>query len=168
METWHWAPGGVAIGMLVPLMYFWLNKALGVSTGYGNILKKLCPGTRLGYLNSETFQRKTDGRLWMLGGMVLGGFLSNLAGGGALATLEMGAFTRMAGLGFWQNGLFFFAGGLLLGFGGRMAGGCTSGNSITGIATGQKGSLAATVCFLLAGAAAANLLRFLLSGGVTA
>ena len=44
-------------------------------------------------------------------------------------------------------------GGLLVGFGTRMASGCTSGHGLCGVSRLQKGSLVATVCFFGAGVA---------------
>lgn len=165
VDYWHWLAGGAAIGLLVPGMYYFLDTALGVSTGYGNLLKRVMPKTKLKYLRSSKFSSETDVRLWLIGGMVLGGFLSRLLQGGFLPTLEMGLFTQATGWAFWQYGLFFFFGGILIGFGASMAGGCTSGNSIGGIATGQKGSAVATLFFLAAGALVANLVRVFFAGG---
>jgi len=44
-------------------------------------------------------------------------------------------------------------GGLLVGFGTRYAGGCTSGHSIMGISALQWPSLVATCCFMAGGLA---------------
>jgi uncharacterized protein len=50
------------------------------------------------------------------------------------------------------------AGGFLVGFGTRYAGGCTSGHSIMGLSTLQWPSLVATICFMTGGFIMANLL----------
>jgi uncharacterized membrane protein YedE/YeeE len=47
--------------------------------------------------------------------------------------------------------LFFVIGGLLVGFGTRYAGGCTSGHAIMGISSLQWPSLVATIFFMLGG-----------------
>ncbi|KFC63726.1 Hypothetical protein precursor [Bosea sp. LC85] len=49
--------------------------------------------------------------------------------------------------------------GLLVGFGTRMGSGCTSGHGILGLARFSRRSIAATVTFLVAGIAAATLMR---------
>ncbi|HZD94632.1 MAG TPA: YeeE/YedE thiosulfate transporter family protein, partial [Candidatus Sulfotelmatobacter sp.] len=49
------------------------------------------------------------------------------------------------------------AGGFLVGFGTRYAGGCTSGHAIMGLSNLQLPSLVATVCFMIGGFAVANL-----------
>lgn len=48
-------------------------------------------------------------------------------------------------------GTVLFGGGLLVGFGTRMAGGCTSGHGLCGVSRFQPGSLLATVSFFGAG-----------------
>jgi uncharacterized membrane protein YedE/YeeE len=50
------------------------------------------------------------------------------------------------------------AGGFLVGFGSRYAGGCTSGHSISGLSDLQFPSLVATVCFMIGGFTMSNLL----------
>lgn len=56
------------------------------------------------------------------------------------------------------------AGGFLVGFGTRYAGGCTSGHSIMGLSNLQWPSLIATICFMAGGFFMANIvLPFILS-----
>lgn len=76
LRPWPFWMGGLVIGLLVPLMYYEVNTALGVSTGYGNILKLLMPRSSRLWLQSNTFSPKSRGRLFFLGGMVLGAFLA--------------------------------------------------------------------------------------------
>ncbi|MCC6806382.1 MAG: YeeE/YedE family protein [Deltaproteobacteria bacterium] len=47
--------------------------------------------------------------------------------------------------------------GVCIGFGTRLAGGCTSGHGITGVACGERGSLLATLVFWSVGVAVARL-----------
>ncbi len=51
----------------------------------------------------------------------------------------------------WRGWLALGAGGLLVGFGSRWAGGCTSGHAITGLATFQLPSLIAVLGFFAGG-----------------
>jgi hypothetical protein len=51
-----------------------------------------------------------------------------------------------------------FGGGLLIGLGVRIAGGCTSGHGIMGLATLQWASVRAVLSFMVAGILMANLL----------
>lgn len=52
--------------------------------------------------------------------------------------------------------IFIVAGGFLVGFGTRYAGGCTSGHSISGISMLQIPSVIATICFMAGGMIVAN------------
>jgi uncharacterized membrane protein YedE/YeeE len=56
--------------------------------------------------------------------------------------------------------------GLLVGFGTRLANGCTSGHGVCGLARLSPRSLAATVTFMAAGFATVFLVRHVLGGGV--
>lgn len=56
------------------------------------------------------------------------------------------------------------AGGLLVGFGTRLGGGCTSGHGICGIARFSTRSLAATMLFMAAGIAVVFLARHVIGG----
>jgi uncharacterized protein len=97
--------------------------------------------------------------------------LAALIAGGALGALSRGAwhvrpafdglgtdFTRLVGSG-WHGLFALLGGGLLVGFGTSMAGGCTSGHGLCGAARLQRGSLLATATFFGVGAAVALLLE---------
>lgn len=56
------------------------------------------------------------------------------------------------------------AGGLLVGFGTRLGGGCTSGHGVCGLARLSPRSLAATCVFMAAGAAVVFVARHLIGG----
>jgi uncharacterized membrane protein YedE/YeeE len=53
--------------------------------------------------------------------------------------------------------------GVLIGYGARLAGGCTSGHSIVGVAQGARSSLVATAAFMVAGFATTQILYGVLS-----
>ena len=86
--------------------------------------------------------------LVFLGARALGGLVSALlAGPLALApTLRAETFFEIAQTPSAIVGM-LFGGGLLVGFGTRMAGGCTSGHGLCGVSRLQPGSLAATAAF---------------------
>lgn len=84
-------------------------------------------------------------------------FLLMLFVGGLLGRLSMGPWSVRLTLGetfdrLWGTGWASFAvlgiGGALVGFGTRMAGGCTSGHGLSGCSRLQPGSLVATATFL--------------------
>lgn len=165
-DLWPWWFGGIAIGLLVPAMYYFLNTALGVSTSYGNLVKILRPNTRLKWLNSKDFENRFNWRFVFITGMVIGAFLSARVSGMPLGTVQMGIFTELANWPYAAFMLWFFLGGIFMGLGARFAGGCTSGHSIHGLATFQRSSLVATIFFILSGVVATYLIRQFIFGGV--
>jgi uncharacterized protein len=133
VEPWPFWAGGVVIGLLVPLLYYFYNTALGVSTGYGNLVKIFFRSHHLQWIKFS-FPETWSWRVYFIAGIILGGFLSARLSGRPVITMEMGQFTEMVGWPTLLIALYFFAGGILLGLGARIAGGCTSGHSIHGIA----------------------------------
>jgi uncharacterized membrane protein YedE/YeeE len=147
-------------------MYFFLNTALGVSTGYGNILKIILPGSKLKWLNSDDYTDVFNWRFYFLAGIIGGGFLSARSAGMPWVTVEMGRFTALLDWSFSSLAVWFLGGGLLLGLGGRLAHGCTSGHSIHGIANLHLSSIIATLFFLLGGIFTVRLITTFVLGGM--
>ena len=58
----------------------------------------------------------------------------------------------------WRGFVMLVAGGFLVGFGSRYAGGCTSGHAIMGLSNLQWPSLIATIFFMVGGFIMANLI----------
>lgn len=166
IDPWPFWLGGFCIGLLVPGLYYFLNTPLGVSTGYGSYLKLLFPKNKLRWLHSKTFAEDFDWRILFLLGILIGAFLSARMAGKPLFTDAMGLFTQRLSWPLPQRVLWFFTGGLLLGIGSRLAGGCTSGHSIHGLANLHLSSLIATVFFLIFGVLTVYGIRVLWMGGV--
>ncbi len=102
--------------------------------------------------------------LLFLGALLVGGLLSALLGGsaGVTSTLHGDLFARVAQGSSLGKAALLVGGGVLVGAGTRMAGGCTSGHGLCGVSRFQKGSLLATVGFFGAGVATSLLLGRLL------
>ena len=166
VEPWPWWLGGIIIGLLVPAMYYFLNTALGVSTGYGNIAKMIFPKTKLKWLNSDKFKDIFNWRFFFISGIIIGGFISARLSGGRLLIIDMGIFTQSLNWPYIAYMGWFLLGGILLGLGSRIAGGCTSGHSIHGIANLHPSSMLSTFFFLLLGAITVNAIRIFILGGV--
>lgn len=79
--------------------------------------------------------------------VVLGGFLSSLWDGSFQPRLALGEGYHAILASPYAAPSVLFLGGLLVGFGTTMAGGCTSGHGLNGCARAQPGSLVATACF---------------------
>ncbi len=95
--------------------------------------------------------------------MVVGGFLATfLRGGGWKLTFDLGAaHARFFGHGV-AAGLLLLVAGAFIGFGTRMAGGCSSGHGLSGCARLQPGSLVGTAAFFGAAVGISLLLERLL------
>lgn len=88
-------------------------------------------------------------------GLVLGGTISALLAANLIPTtgLHSALFPQIFGDSAITRAAVLFAGGLLVGAGTRMAGGCTSGHGLCGVSQFQPGSLLATASFFGAGVA---------------
>jgi uncharacterized membrane protein YedE/YeeE len=151
----HWAAGGAAIAAITLALLFVANRRLGISTGLEDVCSLVLP--------HPYFRRKAvvNGRPWRLPfliGLVLGGFLSAVLTGGWHATWALGMFDQVVGWGPAGKTAWMFVGGLFIGFGTRLAGGCTSGHGIFGLSNLEWPSLVATVTFMAAGVATTQLL----------
>jgi uncharacterized membrane protein YedE/YeeE len=102
-----------------------------------------------------------EGRSWrlpFLAGLVLGGALSAISTGGWRGTWELGMLDDAIALGPAGKLIWMFIGGLFIGFGTRLAGGCTSGHGIFGLSNLERPSLVATLSFMAGGVATTQLL----------
>ena len=141
----HWLAAGAAIAAITLALLFVGNRRLGISTGFEDVCSLVLP--------QPYFQRAAvvQGRPWrlpFLGGLILGGFLSAALGGGWHPTWALGLFDRVIGWGVAGKIVWMFAGGLFIGFGTRLAGGCTSGHGIFGLSNFEWPSLVATASFM--------------------
>ncbi|MEQ1869599.1 MAG: YeeE/YedE thiosulfate transporter family protein [Vicinamibacterales bacterium] len=151
----HWAMAGVVITATTLVLLLVANRRLGISSG----LEDLCSLV----LERPYFRRKAviSGRRWrlpFLGGLLLGGLLSATLGGGWSVSWSLGLLDQRLGLGHAGKLAWMFAGGLFIGFGTRLADGCTSGHGIFGLSNMEMPSLVATVSFMAGGVATTQLL----------
>ena len=150
LVAWHWAVAGAAIGVITLLLLLVANQRLGISTGFENLCALVI---RPPYLRRSEITGSHHWRLPFLAGLVLGGFVSALASGGWAPLWDLGIFDETIGLDHAGKFAWMFGGGLFIGFGTRMAGGCTSGHGIFGISNLERASLESTLAFMAAGAA---------------
>ena len=125
-------------GILIGLASVWLLAANGRIAGVSGILHGL-------------FAQPPGDRLWraaFVAGLIVAGFAWHFLVGGFPS--------REIGLG-WVA-----AAGLLVGFGTRLGGGCTSGHGVCGLGRFSLRSLVAVVVFMAAGMAATFVVRHLL------
>lgn len=151
----HWALAGAVIAAITLTLLFVGNRSLGVSTGFENVCSLVVSAP---YFRRESLLASHRWRLPLLGGLVIGGFLSAVLGGGWEPTWDLGRFDAEIGWGPAGKVAWMFAGGLLVGFGTRLAGGCTSGHGIFGMSNFQIPSIVSTVSFMAAGVVTANVI----------
>jgi uncharacterized membrane protein YedE/YeeE len=96
----------------------------GVSTGFGNVCSF---ASRASFFHEGEYAEANNWRLWFLLGLPLGGFLAALTSPGAMvASFSLGAmYDSVLPQGLWAKGTVLAFGGVLIGYGSRMAGGCT-------------------------------------------
>ena len=143
MQPWPWWFSGILIGLTVPLLFLLAGKAFGISTSFQEI-GAMCAPRKLDYL--KNFQWRSG--IWMVVfalGIMLGSFIAVQFLSHKPVEFLPASFVSIGGA------VRLFVGGLLIGFGTRYAGGCTSGHAITGISNLNWPSLVATIFFFVGG-----------------
>ena len=151
----HWALAGLGIAATTLILLAVANRRLGLSTGLDDLCSLVLPRP---YFQRGEIRVGRSWRLPFLAGLVLGGFLSATLSGGWTPSWALGIFDRRIGLGPGGKLAWMFAGGLLIGFGTRLANGCTSGHGIFGVSNFELPSLAATLSFMAGGIVTTQLL----------
>jgi uncharacterized membrane protein YedE/YeeE len=151
----HWAIGGAVIAAVTLTLLLVANRRLGVSTGFEDACGLVLHAP---YFRKEGFADSRSWRLPFLGGLLMGGVLSAALAGGWTPTWDLGMFDERIGWGPAGKVAWMFAGGLLIGFGTRLAGGCTSGHGIFGLSNLEVPSVITTLSFMGAGVVTTNLL----------
>ena len=147
VERWPFWVGGIAIGVFVLAFLIGTRNLLGVSTGFADACAApFDPRMRRSW------------RLPFLIGIVAGGFIASLLAGGSAPSVEMGMFDARVSGDLAVKALVFTAGGVLLGFGSRLANGCTSGHGIVGTAMLAKSSWIALAVFMVTGVIVTHLI----------
>ena len=168
-EPWPWYISGPMITLIMFLLLM-----MGKNFGMSSNLRTLCTICGAGN-NTEFFKFDWKEQKWNLIvvlGAIIGGFIgAHLLSEDTAVAINPATITDLNSLGFSSAGkaylpeeLFDFdvlanfknlallaIGGLLVGFGARYAGGCTSGHAISGLSDLQIPSLLAVVGFFVGG-----------------
>ena len=182
LDPWPWYLCGPLIAIIMfTLIYF--GKTFGMSSN----LRTLCTIVGAGKnVKLFDFDWKTQGwNLTLVVGAIIGGFIAHVYLSSPISTdLNPETIKTLSTLGFknagqsllpaelysWDAVLSFkgmatlIISGLLVGFGTRYAGGCTSGHAITGLSSLQLPSLVAVIGFFLGGLIMTHLLFPLIFG----
>jgi uncharacterized protein len=128
-----WYIAGPLLGLCVVAVRWLFNARLGVTGGYSSIVSTVRAG-RFDF----------DWRAWFVVGVLLGGTVFAFAAGGP----------DFHGYGWLTDsfddalvGPVLVVAGVLVGYGAKLAGGCTSGNGLSGTAIFSPASLVATGTF---------------------
>lgn len=142
----HYLAGGLLIGAGVSVLFVLTGWVGGMSTVFTSTWSWV---SRRPFFQQARF---VDSRAWRLV------FALGLILGAAIWWVWMGpAGGLQTHIPLWQLGV----GGLLVGFGARMANGCTSGHGICGLSSLQMPSLVAVLTFMATGFITANAVRYL-------
>ena len=167
-QTWAWWFSGT---MIAVIMFFLLY--FGQSFGFSSNLRTICAAAGLGK-KTPFFQFNWKSQTWnlvFLVGAILGGFIAkqflstdsplNISqatitdlgklGIAAPASLQPAELFGLEAILSIKGFLLLAMGGLMVGFGSRYAGGCTSGHAISGLSDLQMPSLIAVVGFFIGG-----------------
>ena len=173
-NPWPWYVAGPLITLVMVLLILF-----GVNFGVSNNFRTLCAiggGERV----SDFFKIDWKGQMWniiFLTGAIIGGFIAEsyltnsenieLASATVSSLNDMGfedvgsAYLPSEIFGAGLTGfkiLVMVAGGFLVGFGARYAGGCTSGHAISGLSDLQLPSLLSVIGFFIGGLIMVHLL----------
>lgn len=167
-QTWAWWFSGAMIaGIMFFLLYF------GQSFGFSSNLRTICAAAGLGK-KTKFFDFNWKGQTWnivFLIGSIIGGFIAaQFLSDGNPVNISTATINDLSKMGIaapeslqpkelfsWEaiftlKGFLILAfGGLMVGFGSRYAGGCTSGHAISGLSNLQLPSLIAVIGFFIGG-----------------
>ena len=168
-HTWSWYISGFIIGLIMlSLIYF--GKHFGMSSNLRTLCSLAGAGKKVAFFNFDWKSQRWN--LAVVAGAMLGGFVAthylsdpsnvsinqlNLA---QLQTMKIDApqgklmpdalFSKDV-FESPKSMLILIIGGILIGFGSRYAGGCTSGHAISGLSNLQLPSLKAVIGFFIGG-----------------
>ena len=151
-EVLYWAGwiGGIAVGLYSLTQFFVTGKLLGVSTGFGNVCGLV---SRTPFFHRGSYADNLNWRLWFILGIPLGGFIAALSSPGSIElSFSLGSlYDSVLPSSLWLKLPLLLFAGVMIGYGSRLAGGCTSGHSISGMALLNPPSIAASVGFFAGG-----------------
>jgi uncharacterized membrane protein YedE/YeeE len=160
-----WSPYlvGALIGVLSMLTFYFSAKPIGASTAFarvaGMIGLKVAPDHTRSLKYYQENKPVVDWEVMLVLGTIGGAFLAAWHGNELTGQWVPGMWEARFGEG--TIGLRWLAalcGGVLMAFGARLAGGCTSGHGISGTMQLSVGSWIAVICFFVGGIATAMLL----------
>ena len=169
IEPWSWWFSGIVIAAIMFILIFF-GKSFGFSANLRTICSATGAGKKVKFFNFDW--KKQIWNLIFLVGAIIGGFVASeyMTDGEHVVAISENTIKDLGELGFSapesiqptelfsyeslftiKGFLVLAIGGLLVGFGARYAGGCTSGHAISGISDLQIPSMIAVVGFFIGG-----------------
>ncbi len=168
-EPWPWYIAGPLIAFVMFFLLL-LGKNFGMSANLSSFCAMCGAGSKIDFFKFDWRNQKWN--LILVIGAIIGGYIAaHLLTPDAAVAINENTVTKLHSLGFDSAGsaylptelfsndvftqpstlLLLTIGGLLVGFGARYAGGCTSGHAISGLSDFQLPSLIAVVGFFIGG-----------------
>ena len=138
--------GGIIIGIGVSLVYLTTGLHATQSSFFTTTLSWF---SKRVHFQKERNIKERNWRVVLATGLIIGALIHTL---------------MLSPTGFWTTSVQLwrlFLGGLLVGFGTRLSGGCTSGHGISGLASKSKTSLYAVLVFMGVAIVTANIVQLL-------
>ncbi|MHB8057995.1 MAG: YeeE/YedE thiosulfate transporter family protein [Desulfuromonadaceae bacterium] len=156
-----WSPYlvGAAVGVLSWLTFYFSDKPIGASSFYAHLagfLGKLIAPRHTGALTY--FKEKPPSVGWefvFVISIICGGAIAAVTGGEVTDEWLPAMWIARFGDSIILRAVVAFAGGMLMAFGARLAGGCTSGHGISGTLQFNLASWISVICFFIGGIAVA-------------
>ncbi len=175
-QTWHWAISGFLIGVVMLLLNYF-GKVFGMSSNLRSLCSMTGVGSKVSFFDWDWKSQRWN-LVVVLGAMIGGFFAVHFMSDVSNVAINKDTIEQLYVLGIdaphgkllpdalfgdavFQNPrliLILTLGGVLIGFGSRYAGGCTSGHAISGLSNLQLPSLKAVIGFFVGGLLMAHFL----------
>jgi uncharacterized membrane protein YedE/YeeE len=174
-HPWPWYVSGIAIAAIMVILLLW-GKSFGFSSNFRTLCTIAGAGKRTAFFDFDWRTQRWN-LLFLLGAIGGGAIASGFLNDRQPLALSAATINDLHKLGIKFDGNFnpsaifkwehaktlkgvgiLFGGGLLVGFGSRYAGGCTSGHAISGLSNLQLPSLWAVIGFFIGGLIMTHLL----------
>jgi len=156
-----WPPlvGGAVLGVLIMVSFLVASRPLGASRAYIScaaiIENVFSPEHVTSTLYFTRYGPEFDWTLMLILGVIAGAFVSSRLGGQFRVSFISPEWRKRFGESRGLKAAFSLVGGILLGFGARLAGGCTSGQALSGTLQLAVSGLIFFAMFFVGGVAAA-------------
>ncbi|MCB1157539.1 MAG: YeeE/YedE family protein [Leptospiraceae bacterium] len=160
-KFWPYWYGGPAIAAVAILVLSIGGNYLAVTRGYVSACSIF---TKKPYFHRKEMGGPFGFRTFFIIGIVIGGFLAAIINADYEPSFALGVFDTIWGNNPVIKALVLLTGGFLWGYGSRMAKGCTSGNSISGISRGSQASVVTSIFFVIGGSIMTHILEYIVRG----